>query len=623
MAQESSERSEWRAEGAAGGELEQHLTSRRDARLILGPLQSRRCNPLSSAAYDLDQLRTEAVFGELLTPPRVIVFDNGPHRGNRGQAIPGRCRRGIASDYGFGPSRTQSPHIRTEHLSGVVLRQIKLSENGLAELIVHVLHDGDDQVVTASKVMDQSTLGHTGDRSDLSQRHGGTLREDHLVRRVENGAPRTLRVSRLPLLSHRTPAYIDLTDHLVNSTALPRSPRRTSDTRHRMTARTHGISSVSMLLHRCMRESIRTATVIVIGAGQAGLSAAYHLKERGFESALDAPTAERTYVVLDAEAAPGGAWQHRWASLRTRNLNGIFHLPGLAATELDPNEQSRRAVPDYFASFERRGEYPILRPVHVHSVDYADDDESGNLIVRTDHGVWRSRAIINATGTWNNPVQPVYPGQETFTGRQLHTRDYVALDEFTGLRVAIVGGGISAVQLLEEISRVATTFWYVRREPVFLESEFDPETTGRATIDKVTADVEAGRPSGSIVGYTGLGWTPYARAARDRGALVRRPMFTAIEGDGVREVDGTLTPVDVILWATGFRADLRHLDPLYLQNQLGGITMRGTQVRGEPRVHLIGFGPSQSTVGANRAGRDAVAALMTYLDTGWSEEFAA
>jgi hypothetical protein len=41
--------------------------------------------------------------------------------------------------------------------------------------------------------------------------------------------------------------------------------------------------------------------------------------------------------------------------------------------------------------------------------------------------------------------------------------------------------------------------------------------------------------------------------------------------------------------------------------------MRGTQVAAEPRIHLIGFGPSQSTVGANRAGRDAVRALMRYL----------
>ncbi|WP_309069067.1 NAD(P)-binding domain-containing protein, partial [Microbacterium sp.] len=201
--------------------------------------------------------------------------------------------------------------------------------------------------------------------------------------------------------------------------------------------------------------SARDATVVVIGAGQAGLSAAFHLRRHGFASALETPDAERTYVLLDANPAPGGGWQHRWESLHVDKLNRIFDLPGLVQPALDPAEPSRIAVPRYFAAFEDRYAPPILRPVRVESVDYADDDEDGELVVRTDHGVWLARAIINATGTWNNPVLPAYPGKETFRGRQLHTRDYVRLEDFTGQRVGIVGGGISAVQQLEEISRVA------------------------------------------------------------------------------------------------------------------------------------------------------------------------
>lgn len=356
----------------------------------------------------------------------------------------------------------------------------------------------------------------------------------------------------------------------------------------------------------------RTATVVVIGAGQAGLSAAFHLRRRGFVSAL-APAAPdaRTFVVLDANTAPGGAWQHRWESLRMKTVNGIFDLPGLAKPPLDADEPSREAVPRYFAAYEEEFGFPILRPVRVSAVRRADERPDGELIVETDtEGTWRTRAVINATGTWTSPRLPSYPGAASFRGRQLHTRDYVSADEFAGQRVAIVGGGISAVQQLEEISRVATTFWYTRREPVFLEGGFQPETTGRETIAKVVADVEAGRPTGSVVSYTGLGWSDYAIAARDRGALERRPMFTAIEPDSVREADGTLTQVDAILWATGFTAALSHLDPLHLRGPLGGIRLQGTRVAEEPRVHLIGFGPSQSTVGANRAGREAVGTLV-------------
>lgn len=352
---------------------------------------------------------------------------------------------------------------------------------------------------------------------------------------------------------------------------------------------------------------------MVIGAGQAGLSAAYHLRRRGFASAIERPDAERAYVVLDANPTPGGAWQHRWGSLRMATVNGIFGLPGLAQPAVDPAEASRVAVPRYFADYEQAFALPILRPVHVVAVRRADEDPDGELVVTTDRGSWTARSVINATGTWTNPVLPHYPGQETFAGRQLHTRDYLRAADFAGRRVAVVGGGISALQLLEEISRVATTRWYTRREPVFRADGFQPETAGRETVAKVMADVAAGRPTGSVVSYTGLPWTPYALAAKERGALERRPMFRAVEPQGVREADGTLTQVDTILWATGFKADLAHLDPLHLRTELGGIAMNGTETAADPRVHLIGFGPSQSTVGANRAGREAAAAVVRRL----------
>jgi cation diffusion facilitator CzcD-associated flavoprotein CzcO len=293
-----------------------------------------------------------------------------------------------------------------------------------------------------------------------------------------------------------------------------------------------------------------------------------------------------------------------------KTVNGIFDLPGYAQPPIDPDEPSREAVPRYFAGFEREHRFPIVRPARVLSVVEA---VGGLLDVATDDGVWRTRAVINATGTWTNPTLPAVAGAESFAGIQLHTSGYVRADAFAGLRVAVVGGGISAVQQLEEISRTATTFWYTRREPRFLDHDFDAET-GVKTIEKVVADVEAGRPTGSVVSYTGLAWTPYALAAKARGALERRPMFTGIEPLGVREADGTFTPVDAILWATGFTPALAHLDPLRLRNELGGITMRGTQVADDPRLHLVGFGPSQSTVGANRAGRAAVAAIVKLVD---------
>ena len=98
-------------------------------------------------------------------------------------------------------------------------------------------------------------------------------------------------------------------------------------------------------------------------------------------------------------------------------------------------------------------------------------------------------------------------------------------------------------------------------------------------------------------------------------------MFDRITPDGV-EWDSPDRPGDgwvggpahvearTLLWCTGFRASLDHLAPLGLRAPGGGIVMDGTQVVADPRIQLVGYGPSASTVGANRAGREAVRNLQ-------------
>lgn len=338
--------------------------------------------------------------------------------------------------------------------------------------------------------------------------------------------------------------------------------------------------------------------VVVIGAGQAGLSSAYFLRRAGFR-----------FVVLDGEDAAGGAWRHRWPTLRMETVHGIFDLPGMSFPPPDPGERAADAVPAYFAAFERRFGLDVRRPVHVEAVRRGPDER---LVVESDAGTLTARAVINATGSWTRPFWPHYPGGAGFLGRQLHTADYRGPGEFAGRRVVVVGGGSSAVQLLTEIAEVADTTWVTRRPPVFLDEPFTEEH-GRRVVARVDERVRAGLPPEPVVRATGLVLTPAVRAARARGVLDRLPMFDRITPEGVAWADGTTRAADVILWCTGWRAALEHLAPLKLRGPGGGITMDGTRVVAEPRLHLVGYGPSASTVGANRAGRFAVRELRELL----------
>lgn len=385
--------------------------------------------------------------------------------------------------------------------------------------------------------------------------------------------------------------------------------------------------------------------MVVIGGGQAGLSAGHHLIRAGARPAdtrsaragrdhhhgrrarkSDHPDLraaqgdEMRLIMLDAEQAPGGAWRHRWDSLTMATVNHIADLPDMPTPSIPPEAPANLAVPAYFSAFERELRLPIERPVRVGSVREQDPDRPGGPLLIESAGpdgteleTIRTRALINATGTWNTPFVPYVPGRASFRGTELHTVGYTRAEDFRGRRVGVIGGGISAVGFLAELSEVTDTRWYTRREPVFHEGSFQPEIDGRAAVARVEERVREGLPPRSVVSVTGLVWTPALRAAEARGGLERRPMFTQVLADGVREADGTHTDLDVLLWATGFRASLGHLRPLHLHGHGGGIRMDGTQVAADPRIHLVGYGPSSSTIGANRAGRAAVRALRRHL----------
>ncbi|ANH36519.1 putative oxidoreductase CzcO [Nocardioides dokdonensis FR1436] len=343
---------------------------------------------------------------------------------------------------------------------------------------------------------------------------------------------------------------------------------------------------------------------IVIGAGQAGLSASFHLARRGVD-----------HLVLDADAAPGGAWQHRWDSLSMHDVHGVHELPDEDRQQPGPTlprrEAANRAVPAYFAAYERRHDLPVLRPVRV---DRVTDGPGALLSVHAQERTWLTRTLVNATGTWSQPYVPAYPGAHDFAGPQVHTRDYPGAEAFRGLRTVVVGGGASAVQLLGEIALVTDTLWVTRRPPLWRTDDFTPEV-GRAAVALVHDRVRRGLPPASVVGVTGLALREQERAAQELGAYRRLPMFASLERDGVRWDDGSFEPAQAVVWATGFRPAVRHLAPLRLRSGLGGIQLdaHGTTAVEDPRVQLVGYGPSASTIGANRAGRFAARGVSRAL----------
>jgi len=358
-----------------------------------------------------------------------------------------------------------------------------------------------------------------------------------------------------------------------------------------------------------MVNKIRYKTrIVVIGAGQAGLSAAYHLKKQGLEIGPD-------FIIVDEAPHPGGAWQYRWPSLTLSTVNRIHDLPGMSFSETigtsDATVRANVAVPHYYDLYEKKFGIRVYRPLKVDNV-YLHEER---FYINTSKTLFSALGIINATGTWENPYIPEYPGAGLFQGEQLHTRDFKTAGYFKGRQVIVVGGGISAIQLLDQISKVTTTTWVTRRPPQFREGPFD-DVAGHNAVAMVEERVRKGLPPLSVVSVTGLPVSPEVMDMEKRGVLKRLPMFSEITKDGVKWEDGREEKADVILWNTGFKSALEHLKPVLPREAGGGIIMAGrlaTMVAKEPRIHLTGYGPSASTIGANRAGAAAARELMHTL----------
>ena len=218
--------------------------------------------------------------------------------------------------------------------------------------------------------------------------------------------------------------------------------------------------------------------------------------------------------------------------------------------------------------------------------------------------------MVSATGTWTRPHVPDYSGRERFRGKQVHSAFYRSPEPYAGKRFLVVGGGNSGAQILAEVSKVTGTTWVTLEEPHFLPDDVD----GRVLFERATKSYRAardGRDTEPVGGLGGVVMVPPAKEPRERRVLRSVRPFERFVEEGAVWSNGHEEPFDAVIWCTGFRPALDHLEPLGVVGADGRVEVEGTRATAELRLWLVGYGDwtgfaSATLVGVGRSARSTV-----------------
>jgi len=276
-------------------------------------------------------------------------------------------------------------------------------------------------------------------------------------------------------------------------------------------------------------------------------------------------------LVLESGDRPAGSWPSYYDSLRLFSPAKYSGFPGFVFGG-DPDRYPHRdEVVDHLLGYAAHLGVEIRIRTRVEAVTAA----GAGYAVHTDAGdQLEADGVIAATGSLANPVYPKLPGLEGFTGEVLHAADYRNPSSLAGRRVIVVGGGNSGVQIAHELAAVSDLTLATRSPVAFLSQRplgrdvhFWFRTLG---FDRLPPTVLQRLVRAPLVLDTGS-----YRVALETGAVRRRPMFTALDGDGVVWSDGTREHVDALVLATGYRPSVSYLRGLGALDEHGAPLQRG------------------------------------------------
>lgn len=339
--------------------------------------------------------------------------------------------------------------------------------------------------------------------------------------------------------------------------------------------------------------------VVVIGAGQNGLSVGYHLARKGVK-----------FVILEARERVGDIWRSRWDSLRLFTPARFDGLVGMPFPAIRYSFPTKDEMADYLEAYARKFALPVRTGVKVDEVT-----RSGHrYIVTSGRTRYVANHVVAAASSYQKPKIPDFAASLDPSIRQFHSGAYKNPAQLNAGSVLLVGASNSGAEIAMDLARTHQV-WLAGRHPGNIPVAYNGYFAMRLVLPIVfrivfhrllTVDTPMGRKAKPGQLAHGL---PLIRVKpQDLDAAgVRRVSRVAGVSDGKPRLDdGQVLDVSNVIWCTGFRAGLDWIKLPIFDDTGRVMQYRGT-VEGEPGLYVCGlhFQHSTSSTMIHGAARDA------------------
>lgn len=339
-----------------------------------------------------------------------------------------------------------------------------------------------------------------------------------------------------------------------------------------------------------MNQNSQPLDAVVIGAGQAGLAAGYHLAHTRLR-----------FEILEADPRAGEVWRRRSDSLRLFTPAQHDGLPGLPFPGPRNTFPGKEEFAAYLESYAAHFSLPVRTGVRVTGITRA----GAGFTVATTAGTAWARNVIVATGANALPCVPDAAAGLDPAIRQLHSSRYRSPADIPDGVVLVVGAGTSGSEIALELAASHRVFLAGRPTPHIPDPllRYAGEAYWRFIHHVLTKRTTAGRKVAAGFHQRGAPLIRISVKDLDRAGVIRVPRLTGTAGgqptfdgggfDGGSPAAGTSdggspAAVRTVIWATGSRPDLGWIDGLELPPSGWPDTNRGA-VPSLPGLYMVGM----------------------------------